>query len=46
MHMLKKYYSLTAQYEALKQQLDEAISERDHKEIKSKSTNLFITDIK
>lgn len=40
------YNSLTAQYEALKQQLDEVISERDSKEIKSKSMNLFITDIK
>lgn len=42
---IKKYNSLTAQYEILKQQLDEAISERDHREIKSKSMNLFITDI-
>lgn len=43
---IKKYNSLTAQYEILKQQLDEAISERDNREIKSKSMNLFITDIK
>lgn len=42
---VKKYNSLTAQYEILKQQLDEAISERDHREIKSKSMNLFINDI-
>lgn len=37
---------MTAQYDILKQQLDEAISERDSREIKSKSMNLFITDIK
>ena len=43
---IKKYNSLTVQYDVLKQQLDEAISERDSREIKSKSMNLFITDIK
>ena len=43
---IKKYNSMTAQYDILKQQLDEAISERDSREIKSKSMNLFITDIK
>lgn len=36
---------MTEQYEILKQQLNEAISERDSREIKSKSINLFITDI-